>query len=314
MLHSGRIVSDTIFLRKLFILAFLLAGCGVDITFDESNRDLLEGYQPDGGGTVDGGTPDTGGPLDRLDHAAWAGVLAAHHRGECFDYDGLSASPEGRALLGQYLDQLARVRLDSLEGAERLAFWLNAYNAVTVQGVMDAREDEPGFRVDENGFAFFQVRRATVGGLVLSLDALEHGVIRGDVSRESLAGFEAAEKDQFLAEHTALGALDPRIHFALNCASSSCPDLRGEPYRGEALDAQLSAQSTQFMDNAAKGAGPNGISALFTWFQGDFETVAPIPEYIALYRTQGLEGVNTSAILEYRWSLNDFDAQTGSCR
>jgi len=307
-------VSDTICICKLLFIAFFVVGCGVDITFDDRNRGLLEAYDPDAGFLEDASAVDASGMLTTLDHSAWAGVLTAHHRGDCFDYDGLSASSEARALLGQYLDQLSRVQLDGLDGQDRLALWINAYNAITVQGVVDARMSDPQFRVDANGFAFFQVRSATVGGLVVSLDALEHGIVRGEVGRDSLSGFDATEKDQFLAEHAALGPFDPRVHFALNCASRSCPGLRGEPFRGESLDTQLDHQASLFMDDPLKGAGPAGISALFTWFRTDFEQVAPIPDYIAMYRMQGLDGVNTEVSLEYIWALNDFDAQTGSCR
>jgi hypothetical protein len=295
----------------------VLAGCGVDIDFDDDRRGLIEGYDPGVGldtGVGADADGEAGGSLAALEHVAWGGVLSLHHRGACMDYEGLAASPESVATLGRYIDQLARVDLDAVAGEERSALWINAYNAITVQGVLDARAEDPSFRADANSFAFFKVRRATVGGIVVSLDGLEHGILRGETARESLSGFDDAQKAAFLSEHAALGAFDPRVHFALNCASLSCPDLRGEPYLGVSLGEQLDDQSTRFLDNNVKGAGPDGISSLFSWFRADFESVAPVREFIGMYRTGGADDVDIGTYLEYEWALNDFDQESMLCR
>lgn len=307
---------DRLHLCKLALIAIGLVGCGLDVTFDERNRDLLERYDPDvASPTADVGGRDLGGSLEALDHAAWAGVLGLNIRGACFDYDGLIASPEARALLGQYLEQLERVDLGAaLTSEERASLWINAYNAITVQGVIDARADDPDFRVDRDGFAFFQVQRARVGGIFVSLDMVEHVILRGDAAHGSIAAVDAETRDAALAEFAAIGAFDPRIHFALNCASRSCPNLRGEPFVGERLEAQLAEQTTIFLDDPSKGAGPEGISSLFLWFRPDFEAVAPVPDFIETQRTEGLDGVDTGTYLEYLWSPNDVDADLPACR
>ncbi len=99
------------------------------------------------------------------------------------------------------------------------------------------------------------------------------------------------------------------MHVGLNCASIGCPNLRGASppfaYFADGIDAQLTAATQAYCDHASKGAGPDGISRIFQWFGGDF-----VPEYgdaagfIETYRTDGLDGVDTDAWLDYDWSLN----------
>ena len=299
-------MSQRFLVCKLVLLLVSLGGCGLDITFEGENRDLLERYDPDAGVAAADAAPDTGETsFTALDHAAWGGVLSLYIQAACFDYDGLIASDEAQALLDEYLAQLERVDLGGLGVEEREALWINAYNAITVRGVIAARAEEPAFRVDEDGFAFFQVQRARVGGLHVSLDMIEHVILRGDASHASIAAVDEATRTAALAEHDLIGAFDPRVHFALNCASRSCPNLRFEPYLGPTLDAQLAAQTTVFLDDASKGAGPDGISSLFLWFGGDFSAVAPVDDFIAMHRTDGLDGVDTDTYLDYLWSPND---------
>lgn len=307
---------DRFHVCKLCLIATGLVGCGLDITFEEENRDLLTRFEPDAGTQTVDAQPDTGATaLTGLSHAAWAGVLGLYIQGACFDYDGLIDSDEAQALGSQYLEQLDRVDLGAtMDPQDRAALWINAYNAITVQGVIDARAADPAFRVDQDGFAFFQVQRARVGGVFVSLDMIEHVVLRGDASHASVAAVDAATKQAVLAEHDAIGDFDPRIHFALNCASRSCPNLRFEPYLGATLDAQLAAQTTTFLDDATKGAGPDGVSSLFLWFSTDFAAVAPVDEFIAMHRTGGLDGVRTGTYLEYLWSPNDVVDGEPACR
>jgi hypothetical protein len=307
-------MSDRFHVCKLVLIVVSLVGCGLDITFEDENRDLLERYDPDAGSAAPDAALDTGlADLDGLDHAAWGGVLGLHIQAACFDYDGLLASDEGQALLDQYLGQLERVSLPGLGVADRAALWINAYNAITVRGVIAAREDDAAFRVDQDGFAFFQVQRARVGGIFVSLDMIEHVILRGDASHSSISAVDDATRDAALAQHDLIGDFDPRIHFALNCASRSCPNLRFEAYAGDTLEAQLQAQTVEFLDDASKGAGPDGISSLFLWFGGDFTAVAPVDEFIEMHRTQGLDGVELGTYLEYLWSPNDFQDAEPAC-
>jgi len=299
-------------------LLVVASGCGPDVTFDERARDLIETWDPDAGssGALDvGGSDDVEAPLETLDHTAWDAIVGHFRQGGCVDYLGLLDSPEALGVLSRYLDQLRRADLEaSWTSQERVAFWINAYNASVTAGVVQAFESSESFRVDQSDFAFFAERRFVVGGLVVSLDQIEHGALRGDAGHASLAGLDAEVRDRLLGEAEKVGGFDPRVHFAVNCASRSCPDLRAEAYRGESLDAQLEAQARDFLDDPSRGAGADGISALFTWFQGDFEAVEPIDAFIGRHRTGGLAGVDTGATLPYDWALNNVAADHPQCR
>ncbi len=292
--------------------------CGLDVTFDEEARGAIGRYEP--AGAADAGAAEVDADEERaplegaLSHAGWGAVLGRWLQGGCVDYAGLGGSAESRGLLALYLDQLRRVDLEApLPAEERRALWINAYNASAVAGVVQELEVNPGFRVDQSGFSFFSERRFVVGGLVLSLDQMEHGALRGQADHPSLAGLDAETKAALGRESAAMGGLDPRIHFAVNCASRSCPDLLAEPYRGEALDEQLEAQTRRFLGDATKGAGPEGISMLFTWFEGDFTGGGSVASFIEAHRAGGLDGVLLGEALPYDWALNGVAAGQPQC-
>ena len=292
-------------------LLVTLIACGPDITFDEQARDDLESYS-------NATTPDSSNGdasrLDALGHGAWDAVVGRYVIGDCFDYDALAASSEGQALLQLYVEQLGRVDLTSdMTRDERFALWVNAYNAMTVTGVLSERALDPAFRVDRDDFSFFKQARYNVGGMVLALDQMEHGVLRMDPDHPTVQQLDDGLKAQVSDEAARIATLDPRLHFAVNCASASCPPLRAAAYRGADLETQLSEQTTRFLDDPGRGAGPEGISMLFTWFEGDFLAEAPIPDFIGAYRTDGLNGVDTSRALPYDWSLNAYDPANPAC-
>lgn len=302
-------------------VALSVAACSQDITFDEEARPALEAYnasgEADAGDGADVGSDDTGSDdasadaevdrIARLDHTAWTGTVGRFAMEGCFDYTGVEASPEARALIDTYADQLARVDLAAERSPEaRVALWINAYNALTAQGLLNARIADPEARVDVSDFAFFKERRYNVGGINVSLDLIEHAILRRDAQHASLVNLtdDATARERVVEEAARMPDFDPRIHFAINCASVSCPDLRSEAYTGPQLEAQLADQAQRFLDNPDKGAGPDGISRLFIWFLIDFQAVAPVEEFIATYRTDGTEGVDLDQYLEYDWAPN----------
>ncbi len=312
------------------------AGCGLDVTFEDTdrNRDLIARFDPDEAAqdAQDAGDaqdvpdaaqappdaePEVRPPIDGpspADALAWGGLLRRHVQGSCFDYGALARSPEALDLLLLAQELLADADLDALGDRDaRRAFWVNAYNALTVAGVIEARGLDPGFRVDDEGFAFFRQRRWVVGGLRLSLDAIEHVILRGVAEHPSARALDPVALDGALQESARCAPFDPRLHFALNCASRSCPDLRAEAYEGGRLDAQLADQSATFLLNPSKGAGPDGISALFVWFRPDFEAVAPVPDFIRALRPGGLDGVAVERALDYDWAPNDLDPARPEC-
>ena len=125
------------------------------------------------------------------------------------DYTGLL---EERATLRRYLAQLAATDPDALAPDARTALWINAYNAFTLELVLDHLGRIDGIRDIPSGKRW-KAERWKVGAATYSLDAIEHEILRPQG--------------------------DPRVHFALVCASVSCPDLRAEAYLPGTLDAQL---------------------------------------------------------------------------
>ena len=197
-----------------------------------------------------------GAAFDRR-HAEWDSLLKQHvswtesGHASVVDYQGMLGD---RARLQRYLEQLSA--LDPIEFqawgmAEQQAFLINAYNAFTVELILSrypklkSIKDLGGWISSPWKKEFFQLL-----GESRSLDDVEHGLLRG-----------------------AEGFAEPRIHFAVNCASVGCPALRPEAYRGDTLDAQLADQTRRFLsDRQRNRASEEGlqVSKIFDWYEEDF--------------------------------------------
>jgi hypothetical protein len=221
------------------------------------------------------------------------------------DYDAILASAEAMDTLGDYVGALATVDPGALADAdERLAYWLNAYNAWTLYAVVGELDADPDYDVEAGGFLLFATRFVEVDGVALTLNELEGGVLRGAETIWPDDATEAAGN----AWHEELfgdGAPDARLHMGLNCSSRSCPNLSPGAFQGARVDEQLETLTAAFLDHAGKGAGPNGVSQLFTWYKADFEADAgSVEAFIDAHRAGGVDGVDLDARLPYDWSLN----------
>lgn len=223
---------------------------------------------------------------------AWSRVLEefAHQGG--IDYRALQ---EDRSDLDTYLKTLREIDLEELDREARMAFWCNAYNAVVVHYVL---ERYPEISSVKKAPGFFDELRFSIGGEARTLDEIE-------------------------SEARDLG--DPRVHFAVVCASASCPDLRPEPYRAEILDRQLEEDTRAFLGDAGKGLAfdPDGntlyLSSIFKWYAGDFTGGSTVVAYFARARVLDWilphlpaelaarlrESEPKIRYMEYDWSLND---------
>lgn len=211
------------------------------------------------------------GDVQHLQYYAMAGLLDLHVVDDgsttSVQYSELLDSPEALHTLQNALDQLAGVDLLTLDGPdERLAFVLNLYNLHVVAGVLQERAADPTYdTVSVGDFVFFHVPRVALGGRTLTLDQLEHAVLRGVPSND------LAEEDRELFNrwHTALwdGApVDARIHVGLNCSARSCPALPMEVFRAATVDDQLEASLTVLP--ASRGSSPGasaGVGVSRTW-------------------------------------------------
>ena len=193
------------------------------------------------------------------DHAPWGALLEAHVRtvdngaSTAVDYGGFALD---RGALNRYLDALSaipRADFDRWTAAEQLAFLINAYNAYTIALVLSGWPDLTSIK-DLGGWVRtpWEKRFFRLLGERRSLDDVEHGLIRGS-GRYG----------------------EPRIHFAVNCASVGCPALRREAYVGARLDEQLEDQTRRFLGDKNRNRVVDGsvvVSPLFKWYREDFAT------------------------------------------
>jgi hypothetical protein len=196
-----------------------------------------------------------------------------------------------RAALKAYLDTLSGGREAEFRAwskPQRMAFLVNAYNAFTVElilanypvkSIKDIGNDVFSNRWKKKFFRLF--------GQDSYLDQIEHEMLRKP------------------------GAYDePRVHFALNCASVGCPMLREEAYVAERLEAQLEDQARRFLSDRSRNRYANGrleVSKIFDWFKEDF---APREKFLERYAAQ-LGGTSAQvSFLDYDWTLNDFPSSS----
>ena len=211
-----------------------------------------------------------------------------------------AAMKRDRPRLKAYLDELAAVGKDQYESftkPQRLAFLINAYNAYTIDYVLNEYPDIESIK--DLGSLFsnpWKKELFPLLGKTRSLDDIEHGMIRKP------GVFD-----------------DPRIHMAVNCASIGCPALRDEAYVAGRLEAQLDDAVRRFLsDHSRNRADEKGlwVSKIFDWYAGDFEKQAgSIAAWLAPHAAQlsddaqVQEAVRSQSLrirhLDYDWTLND---------
>lgn len=223
----------------------------------------------------------------RIDHNTFDAVLE-----RCVTASGqvrYQVLAEDRTGLDRYIAELGRVIFDPLPRNEKLALLINAYNAFTLCLILDHGPSLDSIR-DIPEVDRWTARRWQLGKEVMSLDEIEHDYLRGRFK-------------------------EPRIHFAINCASVSCPPLRREAYRGDRIEQQLEEQAKAVHANSAwvqldSSAQTIQLNRLYLWFEGDFEQAAgSVLGFAARFHpglAAELEAGRTPSIewLEYDWNLN----------
>jgi hypothetical protein len=237
-----------------------------------------------------GASPGRAEPV--FDHAAFDQLLRAHVAGGLVEYGAFQASP---AFAG-YLRSLAAFDPATLPTAERLAFWINAYNAYTIELINAHGERESIRNINRGPFGIraygpWQEPIAVVGGTAYGLDQVEQEIIRPEFR-------------------------EPRIHFALVCAALGCPPLRSEAYIGARLEEQLEDQARVFLrlspeknrvDVASRAVY---VSQVFRFrdyeddFGGSRESVA---RFIARYYPPGPERELLESGRFAKWEYTDYD-------
>lgn len=263
---------------RLLLFTFLLAGaaCGAP----ESQRAT--------GAVADHVQASLAGGSERFDHSAWGRLLAAAVDDRGFvDY---AFFQEHRADLDDYLTRVAGVEIAALAPRHLEALLLNAYNALTIASILD----HPTVSSIRDIDGVWDTRRHRVGGFELTLDEIEHTLLR-----------------PFFR--------DPRIHFAVNCASASCAPLPRWAFDGDQLDRQLEERAREFLSDPRHVRIEGDtllLSSYFDWYGSDFTAEGwkpradSIPAFVALYASDEVAARLRSGQpievkhLEYDWSLN----------
>jgi hypothetical protein len=216
------------------------------------------------------------------DYALLDQVLVENVRDGYVDYDGIAANPR----FARFLAQLGEAELPAGDRDAELALLVNAYNAFAISGILQGYS--PATRVGRH--RFFKRAEFRLAGEDVTLDELEHRRLRP------------------------LG--EPRIHFAIVCASLSCPRLANRAYRPETLDAQLDQAARGFVNDVTRNNFDVAqktafLSAIFDWFREDFERAAgSVPKYVERFveepatRAALREGRLAVRFLDYDWELN----------
>ncbi|NJO01157.1 MAG: DUF547 domain-containing protein [Bacteroidia bacterium] len=180
--------------------------------------------------------------------------------------------------LNDYLTLLAQnAPQDSWSKEEKLAYWINLYNASTVSLILKNYPLTSIMKLDKP----FDTKFVKSGNRTISLNQLENEIIRPTFK-------------------------EPRIHFVVNCAAISCPKLRNEAYQAANLSKQLDSQASFFINSVHNklSAKRAELSKIFDWYKDDFGTKANLISFINRYATQKLATDAEITYLEYNWNLN----------
>jgi hypothetical protein len=192
---------------------------------------------------------------------------------------------------------------------EAIAFWVNLYNVIVIHGVIELGIRDSVKEVPR----FFRRIHYDIGGYSYTPDAMEHGMLRAN-RRPPASPFQVLSPRDPRLRH-AVGEVDPRIHFALVCASSSCPPI--DIYTAENLDSELDQAGRSFLGGGGlildRKARKVRLSRIFDWYKKDFGRSLPERlRFLAdfLYNRDDAEYIRTNAdslrveFMPYDWRLN----------
>jgi hypothetical protein len=179
----------------------------------------------------------------------------------------------------------------------KLAFWLNIYNAL----VQDELSKHPELYSKRS--RFFKANLIDIAGVKLSLDNIEHGLLRKSSLKFSF-GYLHKLFPTKTEKNWRVDKIDPRIHFALNCGASSCPAINW--YSPGLINEQLNLASKVYLDQTILIDSVNktiGIPKLFSWFRGDFGAKSGIGKFICTHYSKSIPENYELVYLEYSWAL-----------
>lgn len=210
------------------------------------------------------------------DHQIWDQLLQKYVSAEGkVDYKGFKADP----VFARYLSVIQNTKVsDSWTKEQKMAFWINAYNAFTIKLITDNLPIESITKLDKPWDKPF----IRIGSATLSLNDIEHKKLR-EVFK------------------------DPRIHFAVNCASFSCPVLLNKAFTAANLETELDKLARRFVNDPLRNkiSGDTAqISKIFEWYADDFGGTANFITYLNKYAAKPINKNARITYMEYNWSLN----------
>lgn len=230
-----------------------------------------------------------------VDHDIWGDLL---DRFLVTGADGINRFAYGditladRNELDRYIQNLADIRISSHNRPTQMAYWINLYNALTVQVILDHYPTASIRDIDISPGLFsdgpWGKKLLTIEGEKVALDDIEHQILRPIWQ-------------------------DPRIHYAVNCASIGCPNLQPIPFEPDRLDRQLDEAAIDFVNHQRAvdiQEGKLAVSSIYHWFKNDFGgtdqgVLAHLKAYLSPERAMKLEGFTSIDDDGYDWRLND---------
>lgn len=230
--------------------------------------------------------------------------------GNHVNYTTLRESDEFAAYRRHFLPRLAALDPTAIATREeRIAFWINLYNALIIDAVIAFGVQRSVTEGRLGLLTFFRRAAYNIGGHCTSCEEIEHGILRANRGNPFMPGPQFAGDDPRCA--WVIDPIDPRIHFALNCASRSCPPIN--VYDAANLDAQLTLAARSFIDQTTTlHAGWLTLSPILRWYAGDFGGRAGVLAFVrdhlpddprrAWLQSQGAPA--KPAYSRYDWQLN----------
>jgi hypothetical protein len=220
-----------------------------------------------------------------VEHTIFDSLLRIHvDENGWVDYDGFQ---KDSVVFHQYLNVLSEnPPSDTWMREEKLAYWINTYNAYTIELILQYEPKESIKDITNINIPFvsspWQIDFIPINDKLYNLDDIEHGIIRKEFD-------------------------EPRIHFALVCAAVSCPKLRNEAYTGSKLEMQLIHQTRDFLRDANKNqinSQQAKLSPIFKWYGSDFSKEGNLIRFLNRYAPTTIERNAKVEFLEYNWDLN----------
>ena len=219
-----------------------------------------------------------------ISHDIWNELLIQYvnETGEV-NYKGFISAKNS---LDEYLDLLSNNPPNQdVSNEVQLAYWINAYNAFTIKLIID-NYPLKSIKDIADGIAMinspWDLKFFEIGGVPFDLGTIEHEILRKKFS-------------------------EPRIHFAINCASYSCPKLLSQAYVASQLEEQLEMQTASFINNHNKNIISDKelvLSKIFSWFEVDFDDVGGVKNFIKRYIKSDITDQPIN-YMEYNWNLNE---------